>query len=898
MKYLNKIILSLIAVLLVLTLAACGNNSGDLDGSSEAPHTSDTASPNTDASGGETEQEEPAPVIPIETIEPVKFIIGGVGIERFGIYSEFSDKNVIKEASSVLLRCTGIGSDEKKIDDAGVLFLAGAKDIAGGNEWSITAEKGRLLIKAATEKGQIAAFDAFTQYFRENKGKEFSIAAGTVREGGIPSKEEYLNQDRLVIYPDFHKDINRNYDYRVTVTMDGETYPLTVYNHTMEYSILGRSIGSDNYRRFTRFAFSGDERVRVDIKVSRDFDAYSVIPSAKKFDSTFEDGVISVYLDEPDYFLIRLDNDDNSLISVVADYPEYVYERPSKTDPNVIYIDDWYETESGLLRVEEPNSVIYVEPQAVLNCRVYIDKKATGTKMYGRGAVADPFSDIYNYKIRDGGTEGNSYKLTSINCANGTLDGLFYLDTRAYNIAVNNSDVKITNIKCFSTLMTTDGISVYGGKDTVADHCLLYVGDNAIVYSATNTVFTDITIGTTCAALFPQGNTKNTLFDGIYIFRTNDGVINNQYNGNQIYERTHENIIKNLDCMDCINIPHFFRGRKMGQLAKTFIFENVSIPSPTGTSDPRDGMLGGGAKRIYILDNLEGSMYTDNYTLTFKNFYMGGVLLEGMNQIRGTNDGKNNRFIFEKENNGYRKILRNWNETYYKSKDKVMIGNYLFSPAYELVTRDGVVYFPTNSILKGLRRTGITPEAVEIGGIKYSTAEALIRAGAAEDYSYSEKGHQFIPCYDGEELFLADSGEISRFSETGSYMVDMEVEDWSGETVYVMYDHENYYTGGVSRMITEEIKMYGKGRYILSFDICGPSSGGAKTAVTYDDYRDTYKLLDKQISFGNAWSNVSVEIEVTDSVVGCEACIFSVVGVESSKIDYFALKNFSFKKVK
>lgn len=722
--------------------------------------------------------------------------------------------------------------------------------------------------------------------------------SGYDENGVLLPREEYMNQQRLVIYPDFHEDINRNYDYRVSVTMNGRTHPLTVYNHTMEYSIFNRSIGSDIYRRFTRFAFSGGS-VRVDIKVSKDFEAYSVIPSAKNFKSEFKDGVISVYLDEPDYFLIRLDNDDNSLISVCADYPEYPGDIPSKDDPNVIYIDDWYESEDGLLFIDQPDTVIYVEPQAVLNCRVYVQKEATNTKMFGRGAVVDPFSDIYNYKIRDGGggIEGYSYKLTTLNGENSILDGLFYLDTRTYNIAVNGSGVKITNVKCFSTLMTTDGISVYGGTGMTADHCLLYVGDNAIVYSAKESVFTDITIGTTCAALFPQETTIDTTFDGIYIFRTNDGVINNQYNGDQSMEREHSNLIKNLDCMDCINIPHFFRGRKMGVLEKTFIFENISIPSPTGITDPHKGLITGGVGKLYVLDNGSDYIYTDNYTLKFINFYMDGELLENLDKVTGTNMGENNVFIFETGDEDYKQVYRQWNVVNYTAKGVTYIGSYKFSPEHEPIERDGKVYFPTESILKGLRRTSATPETIDINGVNYSSGEDLVAAGAAENFVIKSGNYIFTPCYDGEELFLDDEGEISRFSESESYKVDMEVEKWNGETVYVMYDHGNYYTGGVSRMITEELKMYGEGTYVLSFDICGYGSGNANVTVKYDDYIATYTAFSKSVAYSRDWSTKTFEIEVSGEMIECEGCILSVIGDSSSKIPYYALKNISLKKV-
>ena len=714
--------------------------------------------------------------------------------------------------------------------------------------------------------------------------------------GKLISKEEFLAQKRLVIYPDLHEDINRSYDYRVSVSMGGKARPLTVYNHTMEYSIFGRSIGSDVVRRFTRFAFSGGQ-VRVDIKVSRDFEAYSVIPSAKKFKSEFKNGIISVYLDKPDYFLIRLDNDDNSLISVCADYPEYPGDIPSKDDPNVLYIDGWYESETGLMDITTPNTIVYVEPQAVLNCRVKFTKDAVGSKMFGRGAVLDPFGDIYNYKIRDGGTEGSSYKLTTMSCADGYLEGLFFLDTRAYNIAVNADRIKVENVKCFSTLMTTDGISVYSGKGAQINHCLLYVGDNALVYSTIDTVFTDITIGTTCAALFPQASTTNNLLDGIYIFRTNDGVINNTYNGDQSKERVHSNIIRNLDCMDCINIPHFFKGIKMGVLEKTFTFENVSIPRLSGVTDPHIGLVEDRGGKLFILDNGDGMIYTDNYTLKFVNFYIDGELLEDIEDVSFTDRGKENEIIIEEGEVPYRQIYRQWNVIKHKATGVTYIGNYRFSPEHEPVTKGGTVYFPTANMLKTLRRADAKPETIDINGVKYSTGDAFVKAKAAESFEIKNGNYFFVPCYDGEELLLADEGEISRFSEAGSYQVDMEVENWNGDTVYVMYDHNNYFTGGVSRMITEEIKMYGEGKYRLSFDLCGYGSGTVNVNVKYDNYHETCSLVSKQASYLREWDSFSFDFMITKNMTDCEGALFSITGTSNSKLPFYALKNFSLVKV-
>ena len=158
-------------------------------------------------------------------------------------------------------------------------------------------------------------------------------------------REEFFSRDQLVIYPELPEQIHRNYDYKVTVTQGTETHPIPVYNHVMEYEVSDRSIGGDLYRRFSQFAFSG-KQVRIDIKVNRDFEYYSVFPSAKNFKTEYNGGTISVYLDKPDYFGIRLDDDDNSILSVFADLPEFPGDIPSKTDKNVIFIEGWHELPS------------------------------------------------------------------------------------------------------------------------------------------------------------------------------------------------------------------------------------------------------------------------------------------------------------------------------------------------------------------------------------------------------------------------------------------------------------------------------------------------------------------------------------------------------------------------
>ena len=305
------------------------------------------------------------------------------------------------------------------------------------------------------------------------------------------------------------------------------------------------------------------------------------MPSAKNFRHEFKDGVISVYLDKPDYFLIRLDDSDNSIISVFADEPEFTDEY-DPDDPNFIKIEGWVEPEGGIYELKEPNTTLYIAPGSVLNARV--DISGEGSRVVGHGAIVDPFENIYEYDIRIGGTEGSGKHLLNVSGDNITLDGPILLDARCFNITVGGNNHVVKNMKVMSTMMTTDGISVYWGKNASVEHCFIYCGDNTIVFSAENTTFSDITGGTTCASLFPQGNPKNVTFDGIHIFRSDDGFVNHFYNGSN-EQLTADVTMKNLDSVDCTYMPWFFQGRGMGEAVKNFTHRECLARRLLGAED-------------------------------------------------------------------------------------------------------------------------------------------------------------------------------------------------------------------------------------------------------------------------------------------------------------------------
>ena len=291
-------------------------------------------------------------------------------------------------------------------------------------------------------------------------------------------------ENQLIIYPEFDERIERDYLYHVSVTQGARTETLPVYNHTEDSRVNRNPIDSrraDEFRRFSTFAFAG-EGVRVDIRVGCDFHDYAVMPARKRFRHSFRDGVISVYLDRPDYFVIRLDGGDHTNLAVFADAPETEFPR---ADEKTIVVDRWQEVEGGVLTLTEPHTTVYIPAGAVLNARIQV--LADDCRIIGRGAIVDPVGDIYRYSAAALDTGG----VVLIKSVNRTLvDGIHFLDAKAFNLEVIGTweevwatDNLVRNVKILSTQMSSDGITFcYYAKNSRAEHCFVYCGDNALVY--------------------------------------------------------------------------------------------------------------------------------------------------------------------------------------------------------------------------------------------------------------------------------------------------------------------------------------------------------------------------------------------------------------------------------
>ena len=442
----------------------------------------------------------------------------------------------------------------------------------------------------------------------------------------------------LVAYPEYPAQIERDWAYAVRVTQGKVAKRLQVYNHCEKSPLTRRVRGGDVNRRFCEFAFSGDP-VRVDIVVCEDVKSYKVFPSRLKLRSEFKvassgAGVISVWLDEPHHFGVQLNDYDKTTLSVFVDKPENPADIPSKDDPKVLYVDGWMDatSENGALAVTNRYREIYIAPGAVLNSRLWLD--GPDLRVHGRGMILDPMSDIFRFDQR----KNKRYGLLSVgDKANGVVvEDIKLIDTRTYNYcAWNGTDVTFRNVKALSTMMCTDGISL-GGRNVTVDGAWLYVGDNGLVVSGIRERgrYRDIVIGTSCKAVFPQANNKDVCMENIDVFRADEGLVWNSYNPGD-KQLSQSFFFKNISAVDCNLFSRFFACGNMGELPKTFGFENVAIPYSTGDDDWRKtGQKGG---HTVIVFDRNKPFVTRNCSVAVTNLWVAGQRCDGFapSEIRG-----------------------------------------------------------------------------------------------------------------------------------------------------------------------------------------------------------------------------------------------------------------------
>lgn len=442
----------------------------------------------------------------------------------------------------------------------------------------------------------------------------------------------------ITTYPEYEAAIPRDTAYRVSVAQDGVSKEIPVYNRTEKSILNGRVRGGDVNRRFCEFAFDGSP-VTVRIAVSQDVASYRVFPSRLELPNDFKDGVISVTLTEPCNFGIMLNDYEKTILSVFADAPEAPKEIPEKGAPGVLYVDRWLDApgRDGVLEAGPEIKDIYIAPGAVLNARLVV--KGKGAVVHGRGMILDPLSDIFRYDQ----TANTKRGLLIVGAPEVTVRDVKLVDARTFNYICSQPNVRFKNVKALAAMMCSDGITA-GGTGFVCDGAWLYVGDNALVLSGCKDfVISNAVLGTSCAAIFPQGSPAGRLVN-TDVFRCDDGFLNNTYNGvlrrnnkwnemnagaqrkepgpQDLKHQTCTLVFDSTSCADCPRFSHVFLGRNMGSLPKNYVFNGLVVPESLGRYDWR--IKTRSRKAFEVEHDSKRYLDTDNYSVTINGLWIDG----------------------------------------------------------------------------------------------------------------------------------------------------------------------------------------------------------------------------------------------------------------------------------
>lgn len=634
--------------------------------------------------------------------------------------------------------------------------------------------------------------------------------------------------NKLITYPEYPEQIARDYVYSVTVEQGSRSKELVVYNQTEAYFYQDRFDGGDVNRRFCEFAFSG-KPVTVHIRVNRDFDTYAVVPTSKGFASTYADGVISVTLTKPEQFLIILDDDVNTALSVFADAPET--EVPVKGADDVIYVEGWNQItnnadatlENGVLTINGSYSKLYIAPGAILTARVVTTADAYAVKIFGRGAILDPASLIYQESDHgfDNATSTSTW-FVRISGYTSVIKDIKLLDSRGYNLNVARGNCTVQNIKILSSMMTTDGIttSAEGGSGIVKD-CFVYCGDNALVPTVDVSKadpgysFENITVGTTCSAIYPQHGVRSTFTD-IYVFRADEGLISMKEEDNSAKYFT----INNLDALDCVRTPRLFYAKSQGSAEKVLTLNKVLMRYTTGSANvsATPGTATNEKTLIEFADNA-GS----NFTINATDLYVGGTLITSENQIL-VSGSSSPTLTFATAATTPSVLSGNSESANYTYLSKVMLGYRELFLDVKPVKQGDTWYLPYEEISSYLAIAPQNPVTTWIGGVKMISLSNLLASGGVTAASYDDttRSIKLIPAINStinllkENYLLSSNYNLMYYRSRTPYVVADydEANGWIYSAASKDYDGN----AGIFRMILDIYKTYGAGTYTLSFE--------------------------------------------------------------------------------
>ncbi|ABN53247.1 MAG TPA: dockerin [Hungateiclostridium thermocellum] len=672
---------------------------------------------------------------------------------------------------------------------------------------------------------------------------------------------------QLIIYPEYDERIPRCYDYSVTVHQGNQSKTIPVYNRNANGEQMAyRCLSPDFNRRFCEFAFTGE--VRVDITVYRDFETYSVLPSAKRYRNEFHDGVISVWLNENDTkFMIRLDDDDDTILSVFADAPEdYDIDL---NDESVLYVDEpWFDPDenSAYYTLDEKIRTIYIAPGCVFYSRLII--KSNNVTICGHGILLDPFSDLHDASV----TEDRTNIYMDVNGNNFTIKDVKIIDSQGYHMYLLGTNHLIKNVKCLTARIRTDGVAVGAGNVTITN-CFWYVSDNGFTYSGGYGYhrISNCIMGTTCAAFFPQHTLPYDVeFTDIYVFRADEGIINNWYNGAKIQSVVKNVTFNNLDCVDVINTPWIFSGKNMGDAVKNFYFNNCRFNAIRGSSIVTEWNTKAG-QAIHIINN-DTLLHTSNYKLNFKNCYIDGKLITSESDFKPQYKDSNELTI-SINNDGTKPEYPLYcvrNKVNYTYNKKVYINHNLQKLQHQPIGDGSEILLPETEICNLLDiKINANTKGTTQNGIKYISLDEINRYYTKAVYDSEKSAVILSPVVDSSKNLLKDYSFACRYNPYSNPGATLKPYVDNGEVVLRCIVTSNIYNQGLYTVVTDELEKYGAGVYTISFE--ARSYNGNKTTVEvrphyvrYEGYSLIEKNPKKSVTVNGQWQRYEVTFDISD----------------------------------
>ena len=239
---------------------------------------------------------------------------------------------------------------------------------------------------------------------------------------------------------------------------------------------------------YCSFEMSGP--VTVTIRANRDIKWVDVRPLSSGITPQFKDSTIYIRISKPQQLSIELNGSIKMPLFIFANAPEK--NKPSKTNPNVIFFEAGKIHYAGLIEVNS-NQTVYIEGGAVVVGAI-LAKDAKNIQITGRGVMDGTWNNRFNDSLIKAGMfdklqqpSDDNYKrfIELINCEDVRIEGITLHNNTTWQIVpVGCRKVVIDAVKIVSDQASDDGIDVVHSKNVIIKNCFIRSKDDCVVIKA------------------------------------------------------------------------------------------------------------------------------------------------------------------------------------------------------------------------------------------------------------------------------------------------------------------------------------------------------------------------------------------------------------------------------